>query len=433
MSTFERKRKYILVFLSASLCSTVVFKVADIQYLELIFFLDLLVLLGLIFRQGLQVRVYRPFSAIGKNYAIFLGVAFLFSLFALQQDFASSFHDSALKKPVLVTIARMAELFLDVFYMLYLASLYLEDEALCRFGMKTYYWVGMVGCAYAFATFPLNVLFNAQLGTYGDAHRFRGFNNEGSGFGLYLLSVVVVAVVLYRRKWLGRRQFMWAMAIFLVGLVGSQSKALFFAAALLGVIDMMWLFRGWRRWSLIGGMLVALIAVASLLDFQTQIDAYIRGSEKYQELSNLRPTDGNFVMGRVAGAVLGPRMLAAHPLLGIGWGNYPLVRDDPEYRQGTAFALSSTDAPNLGLLDYVIELGIPLWLYLTWVELKPALMVRRRSRDVWLLSLALMQPLSNWAGAHLNLTHPWVVSGFALGLAYQTWGVDAPVPEAKFS
>ncbi len=179
MSTFERKRKYVLVFLTTSLCSTVVLKVADIQYLELIFAVDFLVLLGLIFSQGLQARMYRPFISIGKSYAIFLGVAFLLSLFALQQDFSTSFHDSAFKKPVLVTIARMVELFFDVFYMLYLASLFREDEALCRFGMKTYFWTGVLGCAYSFATLPLNVLFDMQLGTYTDSHRFRGFDNEG--------------------------------------------------------------------------------------------------------------------------------------------------------------------------------------------------------------------------------------------------------------
>jgi len=421
MDRFEHWRKYTLVFLATTLCSTVVLKIGEIQYLELILAADFLVLLGLIFLDGFRIRLYRPFTQIGLSYSIFLVAAFVLSLFALQQDFASSFQDTAFKRPVLVTVARMGELFLDVFYMLYLANLYRLDESLCRFGTRIYYWAGIAGCFYSFATFPLNVLFNTQLGTYADSHRFRGFNNEGSGFGLYLLSVALVALLLYRRQWLSRRNFRWGMAVILTGLVGSQSKSLFFAMALLGTIVMVWMFRGWKRWALVGGVFAVLIAVASVLDFQTQIDAYIRGSEQYQELSNLRSTDGNFVMGRVAGAVLGPRMLVARPLLGIGWGNYPLVRDDSEYRRGTAFALSSTDAPNLGMVDYMIELGIPLWFYLTWIELKPIFMMRRQGAGVLLISVGLMQPLSNWAGAHLNLTHPWMVSGIALGIAYQTW------------
>jgi hypothetical protein len=427
MSTLERKRKYILVFLAASLSSTVVLKIAEIQYLELIFAVDLLVLGGLFVREGLQVKVYRPFLEIGQSYAIFLGAAFLLSIFALQQDFSQSFHDSFFKRPVIVTLARMIELFLDVFYMLYLASLYREDENLCKFGAKIYYWVGVAGCMYSFITLPLNVLFNMQLGTYSDSHRFRGFDNEGGSFGLYLLSVLLIAIVMRKRNWLSRWQFRWGLASLLLGMIGAQSKSLFVAAGLVGVIDLMWIFRGWKRWAMIAGMSAALIVLASVFNFQRQIDAYIRGSEQYQKLSYLKKNDGNVVMGRVAGAVLAPRMIAAHPLLGIGWGNYPLVRDNREYRRGTAFALNLTDAPGLGLIDYIVELGIPLWLYLTWVELKPVLMLHRRSADVWLVSLALMQPISNWAGSHLNLTHPWVVLSFALGLGFSS--AAKPVPE----
>jgi len=427
VSTFERKRKYVLVFLTTTLCSTVVLKVADIQYLELIFAVDFLVLLGLIFSQGLQARMYRPFISIGKSYAIFLGFVFLLSLFALQQDFSTSFHDSAFKKPVLVTIARMVELFFDVFYMLYLASLFREDEALCRFGMKTYFWTGVLGCAYSFATLPLNVLFDMELGTYTDSHRFRGFNNEGGPFGLYLLSVLVTAIVIHRRNWLSRRQFQWGIAMLLLGMVGSQSKALFAAAGLLAVIDLLWFYSGWRRWAMMAGIVTVLIAVASVLNLQKQIDAYFQGSDQYQKMSYLKANDTSFVAGRVAGAVLAPRMIAARPLLGVGWGNYPLVRDDREYRRGTAFGISSADAPGLGAIDYIVELGIPLWLYLTWIELKPVLMLRLRGADVWVVSLALMQPLSNWFGSHLNLTHPWVVLSFALGIGFHS--VTKPAPE----
>ncbi len=426
MSTLERKRRYLLVFLAATLSSTVVLKFADIQYLELIFAADFLLLAALFVRDGLQVKVYRPFFEIGKSYAIFLGIALLLSFFALQQSFSHAFSDTLFKKPIIVTLARMAELLLDVFYMLYLASLYRDDERLCLFGAKTYYWVGVAGCIYSIATFPLNVLFDAQLGTYNDSHRMRGFDNEGGSFGLYLLSVCLVGVTLYRRGSLSRKQLRYGMASLVVGMIGSQSKSLLFASALLGVIFISWVFEGWKRFAVIAGMFAGLFFLSSVLDFRTQIDAYILGSSQYQKVSNLRSTDGNFVMGRVAGAVLAPRMIAARPILGVGWGNYPLVRDDREYRQGAAFALNSTDAPGLGLVDYIVELGIPLWLYLIWIELKPVFLLRQRGANIWLLSLALMQPLSNWAGSHLNLTHPWVVLSFALGIGFHNTGVSAP-------
>jgi O-Antigen ligase len=429
MLTFDQLRKYLLVFLAATLSSTVVLKFAEIQYLELIFAVDFLLLLGMFARGGLQVRIYRPFLEIGKSYALFLALAFLLSFFALNQDFSSSLNDSLFKKPVVVTVARIGELFLDVFYMLYLANLYREDEKICIFGAKTYYWAGIAGCVYSFATYPLNVLYGLSLGTYGDIHRLRGFNNEGGSFGLYLVSVCLLAFMMYRRNWLSKRQFQFGMAILIAGIIGSQSKSAFSAMALLGLIVLMWFYHGWKRWTLIAGMLAGLVAVGSILNFQALIDTYIRGSETYQEMSNLRPDDGNYVMGRVAGAVLAPRMIAARPLLGIGWGNYPLVRDDRNYRQGTAFTMNSTDAPGLGIVDYIVELGIPLWVYLTWIELKPVFMLRRRGADLYLVSLALVMPVSNWAGSHLNLVHLWIVLAFALGLGYQTRSREILVAE----
>jgi hypothetical protein len=422
VSGFERKRRYVLVFLATTLCSTVVLKVGAIQYLELIFAADLIVLAALTARRGLEIRLYRPFLEIAKSYGIFLIAAFVLCLFALRQDFPGAANSGIFKKPVVVTVARMAELFLDVFYMLYLASLFREDERLCRFGAKTYCWAGIAGCLYSFATLPLNVLYGAQLGTYVDLHRFRGFNNEGGGFGMHLLTVGALMIVIYQRKWISRRQFLWGLAIVSIGFLGSRSKSGLFALALVGILNLLWLYRGWKRWTLVASLCAGLIAVSSVFSFQAAIDAYIRGSEQYQKMSNLRAEDANFVMGRISGAVLAPRMIKAHPLIGIGWGNYPLVRDNPEYRRGTAFSLGSVDAPNLGIFDYLVDLGFPLWLYLIWIELKPMVMLMSRRADHWLVNLAFMLPLSNWAGVHLNLIHPWIVVAFALGLGFQVQG-----------
>jgi len=425
-----RWRNYILVFFAATLSCTVTLKAGDIQALECIFAVDFLLLALLSLSHGMRIRVFRPFVTIARSYAVFLLLAFVLSLFSLQQNF---FHNAGLKAPVLVTVARMAELFLDAFYMLYLAVLYREDEKLCLFGARTYYWTGMAGCLYSFATYPLNLLAATQLGTYGDHHRFRGFDNEGGGFGVYILSVIVLAFVMRRRHWLSKGQFRIGISVLAIGFLGSQSKSAYFALAALGVIGLAWFLEGWRRWAVFAGLVAMLILMGSIIGIQDQVEQYRRGAEQYQALSNLRAHDGNFVMGRVAGAVLAPRMIAARPLLGIGWGNYPLVRDDSVYRQGTAFSIASVDAPSLGVIDYIVELGFPLWLYLVWIELKPVYMLRRHGADAWLIALALIQPVSNWAGAHLNLMHPWVVVAFALGLGYtaqplQTLRAAAPLP-----
>jgi hypothetical protein len=423
-----RTRLYVLSFLISSLSVTVQLKLGEIQYLEIVLAADLLIVLWLFQRSHLRVRVFRPFLSIGASYAIFVTFAFLLSLLVLRFTH-NPYTFSFLKRPVVVTLARIAELFLDVFYMLYMASLYRRDEALCAFGAKVYYWTGFAGCIYAIATFPLNYFFEMQLGTSTVSHRLRGFNNEGGSYGTYMVSVILLAVAMHHRGWLTRRQFRWGMALFLVNLVGSQSKGGFFVVVTITISHMIWTFSGIRRWFVLGGVFAAFTILAFAVDLPSQVDAYARASAMYQKLSNIKSQDGNFVLGRVAGAVLGPRMIMQHPLAGVGGGNYPLVRDDPDYRQGTAFIIGNLDAPGLGPIDYIVELGFPLWFYLTWVSLKPVYLLRRHRADPWLLSLAMMQPVSNWFGAHLNITYPWVVVGLALGMGFTER--KAPAEEAE--
>ena len=116
--------------------------------------------------------------------------------------------------------------------------------------------------------------------------------------------------------------------------------------------------------------------------------------------------------GRLGGAVLVPRMIAAHPWTGIGMGNYPLVRNDPQYLQG----LPSNDSwalPGIGLLAYAAELGMPLFFYLMLLLCLPTWMLRRTPSLV--LILAAYQPLAHFFGIHLNFYYPWLCTAFALG------------------
>jgi hypothetical protein len=419
-SRFWRIHSYVLIFLACTLSVTIILKIGEIQYLELILAADFVLLMGLFAWNRFRTRMFRPFFSIGQSYVFFLALVFLLALFALRQQFNPA-NETFLKQPLLVTISRMAELILDVFYMLYLASLFREDRRLCLFGAKVYYWTGIAGGLYALATYPLNFFLHLQLGTYGDSHRLRGFDNEGGPYGTYLISVCALVFVMYRQGWLSRRQFYWSISFLIVCLIGSQSKAAFFAMGVLGVFYLILALRGWRRWTVLATLGAAFAVLGLALDIPAKVQVYNKASGVYEEMSNLKSGDPNFVMGRVAGAVLAPRMIAAHPLAGIGWGNYPLVRDDPEYRQGTAFSFGSTDAPGLGLIDYIVDLGFPLCLYLIWILSKPAFLLHRSGARVELIAMAAIQPIATLAGAHLNLIYSWVVVALALGIGFGRW------------
>jgi hypothetical protein len=430
MPTLLRTRQYVLTFLAASLASTILLKVGEIQFLELIFLIDLLILLSqFIFQNRMHAAVFRPFFKIAVGYGIFMAAAFFLSLYALRQNFFPYGAASVLKFPLVLTIARITELLLDVFYMLYLASLYRKDEKLCAFGMRTYYWVGIASAVYTLVSYPLNRLYGLDLGTYGDLHRMRGFYNEGGPFGVYIVSLLLVSWALRRKHWLTRSQFVLGTALLLVCLEGSQSKSALVLIFVLGLIDVFLLLKRRGRKIIIAVPCLVLIIGVCFVDFQRGLELIEEANASYRWLSTVRPDDGNIVLGRVAGAVLAPRMIATHPLAGVGWGNYALVRNDPQYRQGTAFSWTY-DAPGLGPIDYIVDLGIPLWLYLLWIEFRPFRLLRRRKVGLLLLNLGLMQPLANIFGAHLNLTYPWVVMSFALGLGFAVQRQECFVPEA---
>ncbi|HEY4009395.1 MAG TPA: O-antigen ligase family protein [Acidobacteriaceae bacterium] len=417
-SDFLRRHAYVVMFFVCTLSVTTLLKIGEIQYLELILAFDLPVLVWAFARNGFQFKLFRPFYSISRSYMIFLAMAFALAFVALRQDFTVA-NETMLKRPLLVTISRMAELVLDVLYMLYLASCCREDQRLCRFGAKVYFWTAVVGGLYSILGLPLSYALQLDLGAYGDSHRMRGFDNEGGPYGTYLVSVLVVTYAIYRRGWLSRRQYLCGMTLFFLCLLGSQSKAGFFVLALMVLLYLVLNLRGWKRVSLIATMVALFVTAAVFLDLPSQIEVYREASAKYQQVSNLKSDDPNFVMGRVAGAVLAPRMIAAHPLAGIGWGNYPLVRDDPEYRQGSSFSLMSMDAPGLGLIDYIADLGFPLAIYLVWVLTKPAYLLRRIGTEPRVIAMAAVHPVAMMLGTHLNLIYPWAVVALALGMGFK--------------
>ncbi len=414
---FQRAHHYLLALVIGVLSVTILLKFGEIQYLELFFVADFVVLMLLFSRNRGKVHIFRPFFSLGLNYAFFFVVVFVLALIVLQQDFFIPSY-TFFKRPLIVTVSRMVELFLDVFYMLYMASIYREDEKLCAFGANVYYWVGVAGALYSLISFPLNLLFGFEGGVYSDAHRMRGFNNEAGSYGTYLVTVILLTVAMFHRGWLSRRQYRLSILIFVLAFAGTQSKGGFFALLVIAFLQMIFSQKGIKRWVTIAGVAVVFAILGYLADIPAKVNVYVVESAMYDKVSNLHAGDFNFVMGRVSGAVLAPRMVAAHPWIGIGWGNYSLVRDDPNYRQGTAFALTNLDSPSLGPIDYIVDWGVPLWIFMTWVSIRPAFFLRRHHADPWLLSLAMMQPVSNWFGAHLNITYPWVVVGLALGMGF---------------
>lgn len=408
---------WVFLFLAGTLSSTSQLKFASVQYLEFIYFFQILLLLCYFVKQGFKARLYRPSFVLGRFYLIFLAIALILVLVSLRFDFYVPRNTGLLFGPVFVSVSRAVEFAIDVGAMLYLIEVFRQDRATIIFTMRLYFWTGVSSAVYSILRDPVNLLNIFNLRSYDTLSRMTGYGNEGGPYGTYLVSVVLVGAVLYRMRWNKQSHLFVAYFLIAIAFLGSRSKASVLALAMTVLLNAV-LAQGIRKRLVILAVCgVAVLTLASFMDLNQVLVDYQRTSQRYEYLSHYHYKDENFVTGRVAGGFIVPRMIAAHPLLGIGWGNYALVRNSPQYRGAAAWS-NDIDAPGLGLLGPVAELGVPLSLYLFFIFLCPYFYMRRIGAPLYLKNLALVQPIAHLFGAQFNLTYPWIVTAFALGLGY---------------
>ena len=200
-----------------------------------------------------------------------------------------------------------------------------------------------------------------------------------------------------------------------VSLVLSASKAGIVAAVSLLVIVV---FIG--KLSLKERILYIALTVISIGAFissplNEQIKDYVSLMQNVEEASQQRANDSALVMGRVAGSYIVRQMIADRPILGIGIGNYSLVRNNPAYR-GALPEVDGWDLTGLGFLGYVAEFGLPLSIVFIVLLGRPVYHAWRKRAPGVLLAIVLFQPIAHGLGAQVTFFYPWILS--AVGLAY---------------
>jgi O-antigen ligase len=406
----------VFLFLVGALASTVMLKIASIQYLELLYIVQFTVLAVAFFNARMQARVFRPLLLLAAGYGSIAVLSILLALTALRFTFYTEPDQGVLQLPVVITFSRVFELLIDAGAMLYLAGLFRARPETARFTMRIYYWFGVLSAIFSVLSYPLDRAGLISLGAYGDVHRFRGFYNEGGPYGLYVMTLLGVAWALVRLGWEPKRKTYVIMLLLISTLLMSQSKAALVAILFLFVIRSFFArnFRQ-RLVTIICGVAV-LALVSQTFDLASKLRLWKEAGAKYERISHAHVGDPNVIEGRVAGLFIVPRMIAAHPLTGVGWGNYGILRNDPEYR-GTA-AWGEPDEPGMGVLALAAEIGLPLLAVLLLYLFLPYFWLRRLGVPEYVANLALLQPIAHIFGAQLNLTYPWIVTAFALGIGF---------------
>ena len=414
LKTTRTKHKLFLATLCI-LAAAPIAKVGDVQLLEIFLFLHLMWLLLTLAFCHFRVRLNDLWLSFGTYYSIFFLAVLIFAFASLRFRFYPSQQESSfLKLPLILSIARATEIFLGVFYMLYVATILRNDYRTRLYALRFYFWTGFATACFSLLSCPVLLSTGLTWGVYSSSMRARGLFNEGGPYGLFLISVIIAGLVLYSAKGLTKNQmFLATMAIVPVFFM-TQSKSAIFACLFLFLLNIFIAGSFRLRASLLVGAGAFMMAILTLTNFTNNFLGYVEGYQLVQEIGpNLDESDYGGFGGRLAGAILVPRMIAAHPATGIGLGNYPLLFNDPRYLQGLPFT-SNWELPGLGIAGYIAELGIPLFLYLLVLLCAPSWLAYRKKSAPIIMIFAAIQPLVHLFGVQLNFCYPWICSGIAL-------------------
>lgn len=379
----------------------------------------------------------RPLARLAREWVLFVLSATIITLWL---DWRLTFYlppgISLVRHPPILTLTRTAKLLIDVVAMFVLSSLLAQKPKLVRFAARAYVAVGLVNAIYALVSCLLCFVgivhgdYESIWGAYTiqqwwwESVRARGFFSEGGPFGLYMVTVLIVLLFeRYVLRDLPRSIFIACAAVLVSALLASRSKA----AACSIVVLMMWAaFRAskFRQVGLAVFVVLLLAVWAIVAGFGEDFSDYWTDYELAPELMSLAPQNASLVAGRVAAAYVVPNMIADRPILGIGFGNYPVERNNPVY----SWPLPPSpvwDAGGLGLFDSVAELGVPLFLCLVALVWKPVRMARRQFSPEIVVTLASCQFWVLVFGASITFLYPYLTTALALGylngLREPTW------------
>jgi hypothetical protein len=419
--TWQLTAGWLLLFVILS--TMPMLKVGDIQMLEILQAIVLLIAILVFVYSGFAIPATKPWREYGSLYLLFLGFGFSLAVASFRLTFYPPSDVSFLKQPLMLSMSRLGELFLEIYFMLAAVDVLRRNRRLLRYALD-FYWIG--GASVALLSL-LSALILRTTGVslyfaYGDDVRIRGLFNEAGPYGLFLVSVLLVLLLRAHQFPLGltwtRRT---AFAVVALAMLQSASKAGF--AAVIGIsVAVALVARGGRRRAiLIAG--AALLCVVTWVSVGQQLFNYVNDYADFEEVLYDRTDDPSLIMGRIVGAIIVPRMIAAHPLTGIGIGNYSLMRNDPQYLQGLP-AVNDWDLPGLGLAGSTAELGIPLTLLLLLLLFKPLWQAQKAASHVAVLIAASFQPIATLAGVNLNFFYPWLITAFAVS-SIPVWGFSS--------
>jgi len=388
-------------------------KIANVQLLEMFMLLHGTYLALRWMARGFTIPVEGIWNRPGRWQGWVMLCVFLVSLSSMRmQAYPPMYGPFFLHVPALTVVLRYLEFTLCVFYGLYAAELMRRDARLREYAMKVYLWSAMVSAWLTFACYPAFRLAHLELLIYGDG-RGRGGFTEGGPWGLYLVTACIVARILAARKEISQPKMVLVIVTMAAAFLVARSKASAGCALLIFLTGIFWK-SNWRQ-KITSLFAIALVctAIYYLLDVQDTWEKLMKARKMAEVMVRFDRDNPSTAYGRLAASVIVPRMIEQHPLTGIGFGNYPVMRNDPTYL-GMMFPVRYYDLPGLGLISLTAEIGIPSLIALYVIMFYPAYWANKTGAHRLVFTLALCQPVVTLIGAQVTFYYPWLMSAFAI-------------------
>lgn len=383
-------------------------KIFDIQLVEMFLAISVVLILYMPERK-MQISGSRYALTLLSKFYILLFFLIAGSILSIRVNFFPPPDIGFLKQPPVATFVRIIEAVLAISSTFIVALAIKTDAEKFRKVLAAYVTAAVIGSAYGVGSYILWLVgIKAPGVTILDVTRVRGFFVEGGPFGVYLVGAIILQIIRgHFLHYITRRRFYLEMALLLTAFVLSQSKASFLLLAFIGIVFL--IHSKYYRLLIVGAVL--LIPLSLTTNLVAGLNGYYWNWANYESSAAERPDDSSLVYGRLAGSVLLPRIVAMHPIAGVGLGNYALVRNDPVVLRGLPPA-RTWDLHGLGLLGYMAELGIPLTLYVLWLYAYP-LVIAWRSRS-WIVLLCSYPLMAALFGVQLTFAYPWIIAGIGL-------------------
>lgn len=320
--------------------------------------------------------------------------------------------NSILKQPGWISLARIIQLLVLFFCYKLIILECKKNPGMIDSCIKLYIYSGFLASLYGLLSFFLLSTTGINLGgAYGEfGYRLRAFYVEGGPYGLFAGSVILLLLARWNSgNFSPMRKNIILLCVGLSFLL-AQSKSAFFALFLTILMSFLlrnptYLIRHVKSFLFI----TALISIAAIYSGANEVfTRIINDQQSLIENPDLFAEDNNFAMGRIAGGIIVPQMIAENPVLGIGLGNYSLLRDTEKYNHFLP-KVDLWDLHGLGLFGFTAEVGILGVLIFASFFLHRYICEFKSGDSVFHLAIAAYPVAALIFGVQPTFSYPWIL------------------------